>query len=225
MVLEEMLVLLRGRTKVTNNDAWLVGELNEALKWCWRRLYVTNPTIELTFGTTGTLAADAQALNLATAVDADIYSIERFWVKGAADTDYIPAVFTDPNDPAFIALDQVDPAQVIQPVLCSIYNFNQIRFGNELPSGTAWKADWIGTPPKLSLNTNCVTDFPEPLHSAITARAMGVIYNTKDDTRDGQWFGIAQDELSVGMKNVKRRQFATKGKTKPFPSRGGGFTS
>lgn len=215
-----MLILMRGRTQVTTNDAWLVGELNEALRWAWRRLYLTNPTIQLTFGTTGSLSADAQELNLATAVDSEIYGIERFWIKGDADTDYVPAVFTDPNDPAFIALDQVDPAQVIQPVLCAIYNFNRIRFANELPSGTDWKADWIGTPPKLSLNTNCVTDFPEPLHSAIVNRAIAVIYNSNDDTRDGQWFGIAQDDLSVGMKNVKRRQFPTKSKTKPFPSRG-----
>lgn len=214
-----MLVLLRGRTKVTNNDAWLVGELSEALKWAWRRLYLTNPAIQLTFATTGTLSADAQELNLATAVNSTIYGIQRFWVKGAADTDYILAVETDPNDPNFIALDQVDPAQVIQPVLYTIYNFNQVRFGNELPSGTEWKADWIGTPPDLSLNTNCVTDFPEPLHSAITARAMGVIYNTNDDTRDGQWFGIAQDELSVGMKNVRRRQWQDKARTKPYPAR------
>lgn len=217
-----MIYLVRKRTKTTNDDGWIVAELSDALTWAWEHLYLTNPNIKLTFGTTGSLSADAQVLDLTTAVNATIYGIERFWVKGAADTDYIPVVFCDPTDARFIAMDQISPAQVIHPVLVTIYNFNQIRFGNQLPSATNWKADWIGTPPELSLNTECVTDFPVPMHSAIVARAIATIFNSLDDTRASLWFGIAQDRLSVGNKVVRRRQFLTKSRTKPFPARSGG---
>lgn len=217
-----MLSLLRKRTKVKNDDPWLIDELADALDWAWQHLYLSNPDIKLTFGTTGTLSGDAQSLDLTTAINTTIYGIKTFWIKGASDSDYIPVVFKDPNDPEFLALNQITPAQVIQPVLCAIYNFNQLRFANLLPSGTAWKADWEGTPPALSLATQCVTTFPAALHYAMTARAIAVIYDSIDDTRSGTWFAIAQDRLRTGNQNVRRRQFLTKSKTKPFPGGTGG---
>ena len=216
-----MLTLVRKRTKVRNDDGWIIDELNSALRWSWRQLYLTNPDIKLTFGTTGTLSSDSQALDLTTAVNADIYGIKTFWIKGTSDTEYVPVVFKDENDPDFIALNQLTPVQVIHPVLCAIYNFNQLRFGNQLPSGTAWKADWIGTPPPLSLDTECVTTYPEPLHDALTDRAIAVIFDSLDDIRAAEWFALAQQDVTQGGRVVKRRQFQTKATTAPYPGRTG----
>src|SRR5581483_3153453 len=140
------------------------------------------PDIELTFGTTGTLSADSQSLDLSTNVSTTIWGIKTFWFKGVSDTDYIPAVFKDENDPNFIALNQLSPAQVLHPVLVALTNFNVLRFANQLPSGTYWKADWIGEPPALSLSTNAAnTSFPRPVHYAVTARAIATIYDSIDD--------------------------------------------
>ena len=214
-----MIAVIRKRTK-NNEDGYIITELNTALDWCWQQLYLINPDIRLTFGTTGSLSADAQALDLATAINTTIYGIKTFWIKGAADTDYIPVVFRDENDPEFLALYQLTPVQVVHPVLCAIYNFNQLRFANQLPSGTNWKADWFGTPPDLSLNTQCVTTYPAPLHNALVDYATALVYDSLDETRADKWFGLAQQRLNTANRNVKRRQFLTKTTTEAYPGRG-----
>ncbi len=224
MSLDDMLVLVRKRTKVTNDDDWLVRELNDAQDWAWQRIYVTNPDIQLTFGTTGTLAADATSLDLSTAVSSTIWGLKTFWFKGAADTTYVPAVLKDENDPAFLALDVLTPAQIIQPVIVALTNFNVLRFANNIISGTQWQADWIGEPPALSLNTNAAnTSFPRVSHMAVVARAIAVIYDSIDDTRAQEWFNLSTARLSSAIHALKRRQFLTKSSTKPYPSRSGGL--
>ena len=55
LTLEQMITLVKKRTKLTNDDAYIVSELNDSQNWCWQRIYRTNPDVQLTFGTTGTL--------------------------------------------------------------------------------------------------------------------------------------------------------------------------
>ncbi len=220
MTIESILQLIRDRTRVTQDDPMLIREINAALDWVWQRCYLTNPDLELTFGTSGTFAADTQDWDMAADVGSGtLYGVETLWIRGAADSDldYVPVVWCDPNDANFLALAQIEPVQLIQPVLAAVYNFDQVRFANVLPLGTLWKIDWIAKPRDFSLNTNCVTSVPDPLHEAIVERACYKVWRTYDDSRSADANMDSLGLVSAGLKVIKRRQFSTKQSTKPYP--------
>jgi hypothetical protein len=215
--LEEMLEYLHDRTKVRNNDPMLVRELNAGLDESWKRLSAVFTDLQLTFETTGTFSADTQQFDLGAEIallGGTFYQSKTFWIKATSGDKYIPVVFMDANDPRFIAQDQLD-AQVVQPVYASLVNFNEIRFAPTLPSGTYWRADWIGNPPKLSLATNTQTSLPDPLHFAVVEYAQAKVMKTLDDTRDSM--RDFESTLMSGIHAIKRRQNQTKQGTAPYP--------
>lgn len=221
--LEEMLDYLRDRTKVCNNDPMLVRELNAGLDEAWKRLSVVFPDLELTFETTGTFSADTQDFDLGaqiTLAGGTFNASKTFWVKATSGDDYVPVVFMDTNDPRFIERDQMT-AQVIQPAYASLVNFNRVRFAPTLPSGTLWRSDWIGKPPKLSLASNTQTSLPDPLHFSVVAYATSVVFDTLDDTRALKWMRDFEATLLSGIHSIKRRQNQTKSGTGRFPGGGG----
>src|SRR3990167_1182230 len=206
--------MLKNRTKV-QDTVQLIDELNNDGTWAWNKIYPTNPNLELTFATVGTFSVETQTLNLATVVDADIYGVKTFWIKGSNDTDYVPAHFYDSNDAVFLSRDQLD-AQVLQPTAYTIYNFTTIRIAPAVPALTEWRTDWIGKPPNFSLNSECVTSIPSPLHEAMLSRTEGVLWRGVDDTRSKDALNEAEALLIQGIRNVKRRQFKDRPKIKPF---------
>lgn len=232
MVLEDFIRILHNRTKIFNNDPALIDELNAALDETWKRLYVACPDLKITFETTGTFAADTQQFDLGAEIRAlggDVfYASKTFWIKGQDDQQYIPVVFMDVNDPRFIAQEQVSPAQVIQPVYASLVNYSEVRFAPMLPSGTSWRADWIGKPPNFSLATQCVTSIPEPMHQAILDYATASCFQNIDDSR-GQdtdrnaWSRKAENKIISAIHAIKRRQNQTKIGTAPYPSNQAGY--
>ena len=220
MHLDEMLQLVKDRTHYTNNDAAVIRELNSALRWAWQRVTLTNPDLELTFGTAGTFSANTQSWDLAAAITGgELYQIKALWIREDGGEDYTPVVFKDANDPAFIARAIENDTEVIFPVYADVKNFDQIQFANTLPTNTQWKVDWIGKPAELSLGTSVITTVPEVLHDAMIERAVGLIWRTMDDNRFISAFQNAQGLLSTGIQSVKRRQFLTQTRTKPFPAR------
>lgn len=225
MVLEDFLRQLHSRTKIYNRDPDLIDELNSALDEVWQRLYVVCPDLKITFESTGTLAADTQQFNLAAQIallGGDVYYASKtFWIKGSTDTDYIPVVFMDVNDPRFLARDQMD-TQVIQPCYASAVNFGEIRFAPTLPSGAAWRADWVGKPPNFSLQTQCTTSIPEPLHQAVLDYATASAFQNLDDSRGADtdrssWARKAENKIILAIHTIRRRQNQSPTETSPYP--------
>lgn len=221
--LEDLLQHVRDRTKVTNDDAQLIRELRLACGWVWKRAYLTNAQLEMTFGSSGTFSSDTRTWDVAAEVGATgtLYGIESLWIRANDATDYIQAQFMDLQDPRFLALDQITPVQLLQPVYASAINFDQIRFANTLPADTDWKLDWIAKPANFSLNTNCVTSVPDALDEALIERTCSKVWRTIDDTRAANADADARDLCATGLKVIKRRQWTSKQKTRPFPSRAG----
>jgi hypothetical protein len=223
MNLETMIRDLRDRVKITDNDQLIVDKLNSALSWAWNRIILTNPNLELTFESTGTFAADTETFDLAAALSTgQLDQLKAYWIKGAGDTDYVPVLFKDANDPEFLARTQWT-AQLAQPVYVAVINYDQVRHAPTVPSGSMWRADWVGRPPSFSLETRPVPTLPDCVHDALVSRAEALLFRGIDDVRSGIAFNEASDLLSTGMKVIKRRQTLTGIKTKPYPPRRGTY--
>lgn len=217
-----MLVMVRDRTKVRNNDTMLINELNAAADEMWKRLYAVFPDCEITFDSEGTFLVATQQFNLGAAIvllGGVFYGSKTFYIKGASDDRFIPVEFMDTNDPRFQAQEQED-ANVLSPVYASLVNFDQIRFAPELPAGTMWRSDWIGKPPNLSLATNTQTSIPEPFHQAIVDYGTATVYDILDDDREMTNQRKADYKIRSAIDVVKRRQWQTPFQTKAYPPRG-----
>ena len=226
MVLEEFLQTLQDRTKVNNDDPRLIRALNSSLDRVWQRLYVVCQDVKITFESSGTFGSETQTFDLGEEI-ADLggdvyYASKTFWIKATSLDKYVPVVFMDVNDPRFLERDQMD-AQVIQPVFASAVNMNEIRFAPALPSGTYWRADWIGKPPNFSLQTQCVTSIPEPLHNAILDDATAQVFDILDDTRAATWKREAENKTITAIHVIKRRQNQTNNGTGAYPRRSSGI--
>lgn len=223
MNLQAMILMCRNRTKVLNNDPMIIDELNASADEFWKRLYAVCPDVQLTFDTEGTFAADTQQFDLGaaiTAVGGTFYGSKTFYIKGASDNRFIPVEFMDTNDPRFQGQFQ-EQAQVIQPVYASVVNFSKIEFAPAMPSGTMWRADWIGKPPNLSLATNTQTSIPDPADQAIVDDACASLFETLDDDR-AMSFRVRSDYKRTSAINViKSRQAQTPFRTRGYPPMGG----
>jgi len=216
VTLEQMIRQLRDRTRIFDNDARLIDELNSAFDWADQQLCLTNPNIELHFESTGTLAVTTEMLDLTSVLTGDeFYGMKTFWLQGANDTNPIPVNFMDVNDSRFIARTNMDP-QVMQPHCAALVNFSQIRFAPPLPAGTFWRADWTGRMNSVSLTTNCTPGWG-PLHNAILSRAESVLFRGVDDLRSGEAGADAKVLLPIAMKVMRRRQEQSKKTHKPYP--------
>lgn len=221
MVLEYMLDEVRDYTKVTNNDAKLVRVLNRAKDWAFDNVYLMNADIPVTFGTVLSPAVNTQDYDIQGAVaaivsEAVVYGIKNMWVKYSGDTDYTPIIFRDATDPVFMGRDQLT-AQVTIPLYADITNFTSVRFSTALPASTSIRVDWIGHPLDFGLDTN-VTLIAPPVHRAIVAYAISLLFNEMDDDRDVKWEARAKERLITSLHIINQRQFAQPRKTQPFRS-------
>lgn len=221
MTLQESIELIRKRTKKSNDDPWIVAEMNSAQAWVWNRLYTAYPDIEVTFETTGTFAAETHTFGLAAELAAsggEFFGHKTFYILNSSQNKYVPVVFMDANDPRFLAREQ-EQAQVLQPCYASAVNFGEVRFAPALPSGTGWRSDWVGTPPALSLDTQTTTALPEPLHHAIVDKATAQMFVGIDDDRVEYWEAQSRDKILTGIHAAKFRQQQTPQATGKFPAR------
>lgn len=217
-VLDDLIRKLKNRVHVSDNDQWLVDELNESITWAWNRLSLMNTKLEANFETTGTFSSDTTTLDLSLQVGtAQFDSALTFWVKGSNETEYTPVVFMDVNDPRFLSRSQLTTAQLFNPTYAAMVDYSSIRFAPAIPSGTTWRLDWTDKPPKLSLDSQATTTIPEPLHSCILSHAEGLVWRGQDDSRSGQAIVESMDLFATASKIMKRRQVLTKPRSRPYP--------
>lgn len=222
--LEAMLALVKGRTKYLSNDTYLIQELNDGLAQAWKRIYPACSDLQIMFETTGTLAVETQEFDLAaviTLAGGEFFAHKTFYVYDAGSLKYIPVVFMDANDPRFLDREQMT-AQVLQPCYAAAVNFGEVRFAPALPSGSQWRSDWVGNPPKMSLAAQVYTTLPEPFAQPIVSWACANVFSTMDDTREDGIRDRFEDQCLAAVHQLKRRQNQTPQRTAPFPRSGGG---
>lgn len=218
--LEDLIRIIKQRTGFRKNQD-IIDAINTSLEWIWPRIYSVYPNIELTYGATGALAAETTTFDLATAVHSTIYGLKSLAFRESSSADFQPVLFKDTNSPEFEARRSLT-AQVIQPVYADTTNFNKIIVAPALPSGTQWRADWIGKPLPLSLETNPTLTFPDPMAKPMLDHSIGIVFEMMDDERSLKYLGPighAERSAKTAIHALKRRQFPGRLKTRAFPPR------
>ena len=217
-VVEQMILLLRSRTGVRNNDGLILDELNSAKSDIFQRVFLLDEDIEITFETELSPGA-VQSYDMGANITAgEIWGVKKLWVKYSGEAEFTEAEHHDAASPEFLYRDQMT-AQVMHPLFYDVVNFDQLRFAPTLPASTTIRVDWIGMPPDFSLETEAVTSMPTPLHHAVMAQAAAQLLDNRDDTRAPSWERRAREWTHTALLTISKRDFSHHIKTTPFSQR------
>lgn len=220
MILESMVMRLRGRTHQLDRDSQLIDELNSGSDWAWNRIVTNNANILKVDNFQSTMAATTSSYNLGSAVPAatPLIAIKWLGIKFPSDSKFNPVIFIDSSDNRFISADQ-DTASSQHPVYAAVENLTQIRFAPPLPAGTILRCDFIYSPADLSLSANALVDLPNMLHEAIVDKATAQMFANLDDDRANYWEVQALSKIYSAANNLNRRQYTQQPRIRPFNRR------
>lgn len=220
--LEAMVRMLRKRTKLNNDDQYLIDELNSAQDWVYNRLTVMDENILKNSDEQFTMASQTQTYDIAANVSRpDMYAVKWLGVKLSGDTQFNPVRWMDSSEDSFMSADQ-QTAATGHPILCESLNFGQVRFAPPLPAGAQIMVSYVYISLPFNLDTNAALTsstypgLPNPMYQAIVDKASAQVFMTLDDTRAQYWEGQALAKLRAALNVIDKRQWQQIPRVKGF---------
>lgn len=212
--LEAMLRLIKKRTGLNNDDAYLVDEINSAYDWTFSRIMTMNEDISRQDDETFTMTAVTSDFDLGAAVSRpDMYAIKWLGVKFLGNSKFSPVRFMDSAVDVFMSADQDAQPAMSHPVLCDTKNFSQVRFAPPLPVGAQILVSYVYIPQLFDLAQNAAISsssypgIPNPVIQSITDKATAQVFSTLDDTRMAYWEEQHRMKLRSALNVIDKRQW------------------